>query len=138
MSQTLQTPMNILIVEPDDQTRPALKYNLQRWGYRVVVSLDKADAIERVKYGEIRPEIILLNQIGQSIEQLAHIGQSILQIGELSENTCIVIMAEQYGPDLEGQDIQVNKQVYVTYLEDGQQLKNLLHHLCPTEISRDR
>jgi hypothetical protein len=43
----------------------------------------------------------------------------------------LLIMAERYGTDLEGQDIQVGDNEYVSYLEDGQQLKLILHRLCP-------
>jgi hypothetical protein len=40
-------------------------------------------------------------------------------------------MAEQYGADMEGKDVQVDETEYVTFLEDGEQLMNLLHRLCP-------
>ncbi len=33
--------------------------------------------------------------------------------------------------DLEGQNIQMGENEYVTYLKDGQQLKNILQQLCP-------
>ena len=39
-------------------------------------------------------------------------------------------MAERYGVELEGKDVQVGKSEYVTYLEDEQQLINLLRRLC--------
>ena len=126
-----QTPPTILIVEPDDQVRPALIHNLRRWGYRVIVALDEEDATERVKNGGLQADVILLNQMQQSIDQFVNIGRSIRQSAERSTNTPIVIMAERYGNDLEGQDVQVGEREYVTYLEDGQQLMNLLHNLCP-------
>jgi hypothetical protein len=40
-------------------------------------------------------------------------------------------MAERYGEDMEGKDVKVGESEYVTYLEDGEQLMNLLQHLCP-------
>lgn len=39
-------------------------------------------------------------------------------------------MAERYGIDLEGKDIKVGANEYVTYLEDAPQLLNLLRRLC--------
>jgi len=56
-------------------------------------------------------------------------GQSALTAAP--ERTPIIVMAEQYGADMEGKDVQVDDTKYVTYLEDGQQLMNLLHRLCP-------
>jgi hypothetical protein len=38
-------------------------------------------------------------------------------------------MAERFGLDMEGLDVLVSESEYVTYLEDGQQLMNLLHRL---------
>jgi hypothetical protein len=42
-------------------------------------------------------------------------------------------MAERYGEDMEGKDINVGESDYVTYLEDGEQLLNLLQRLCPLQ-----
>lgn len=47
----------------------------------------------------------------------------------MSSRAPIIILAERYGPDLEGQDIQVGDNEYVSYLEDGEQLKLLLQRL---------
>lgn len=95
------------------------------------MALDEADALERVMHGGVRADIILLDQMEQSIDQLVEMGQSICQTMEFFDDTLIAIMAERYGVDLEGQDIQIGEREYVTYLEDGQQLRNLLHKLCP-------
>jgi hypothetical protein len=58
-------------------------------------------------------------------------GQRICESAGIGDHTPIIVMAEDYGADMEGKDVQVNDTKYVTYLEDGQQLMNLLHHLCP-------
>lgn len=148
-----QTPPSttILLVEPDDTVRPILTDNLRRWGYTVIVTLNGADALQRIQEGEESFNLILLNQFDQTISQLIDLGQQIRQEmlqemrsevhpevrqeTDLQENQehpiPIVIMAEQYGVELEGQNIQVGDSEYVTYLEDGQQLKNLLYQLCP-------
>lgn len=121
----------ILLVEPDDNVRPLLKNNLQNWGYRVIVTLDGADALQRTQSGCETFELILLNQFDQAITFLLGLGQQIRQHSELSSHIPIVILAEQYGDDVEGQNLQVGENEYVTYLEDGQQLKDLLYQLCP-------
>jgi hypothetical protein len=40
-------------------------------------------------------------------------------------------MAEKYGADLEGTDVNVESNDWITYLEDHDQLKNLLARLIP-------
>jgi CheY-like chemotaxis protein len=128
-------PPSILLIEPDDIVRPILRENLHRWGYQVIVTFDEADALQRTRDGCDRFELILLNQFKQSIDQAIEIGRQIRQQAAVARLIVIVIMAERYGAELEGQDIQVGEGEYVTYLEDGQQLKNLLYKLCPIQPS---
>jgi CheY-like chemotaxis protein len=137
MNQRQLSLPTILLVEPDDDVRPFLKHNLHNWGYNLIVTLDDADALQRSRGGHEPFDLILLNQFGQSIDQLIDIGRCIRQHARSSSYIPIVIMAEQYGVGLEGQDIQIGESEFVTYLEDGQQLRNLLHHLCPVQRSVD-
>lgn len=125
------TPPTILVVEEDDEVRPLLSQNLRNQGYHVVIALDEADAIERTKGGCLCPALILLNQFGRSIQEYVVMGQRICQSAGIESHTPIIVMAEDYGTDMEGKDVQVDDTEYVTYLEDGQQLMNLLHRLCP-------
>ncbi|MBD1862316.1 response regulator transcription factor [Trichocoleus desertorum] len=39
-SSTQDSSPIILVVEPDDETRPLLKHNLKHQGYRVIIALD--------------------------------------------------------------------------------------------------
>jgi CheY-like chemotaxis protein len=121
----------IFVFEPDDDARPILKDNLQNWGYQAIIALDETDAIQRTQGGCEHFDLILLNQTGQSIDELIAIGQQIRQSTALDNRAPIIIMAEHYGEDLEGQDIQVGDNEYVSYLEDGQQLKVIVQRLCP-------
>jgi DNA-binding response OmpR family regulator len=125
------TPPTILLVEEDDEVRPLLSQNLRNQGYHVVVALNEADAIERTKGGSFCPDLILLNQVGRSIQEYAVMGQRICESAGIGDHTPIIVMAERYGADMEGKDVQVDDTEYVTYLEDGEQLMNLLHRLCP-------
>ena len=130
MTQT-DTPPTILLVEEDDQVRPLISQNLRHQGYQVVIALDEADAIERTKGGGLCPDLILLNQVGRSIQEYTVMGERICQSAGIGEHTPIIVMAEHYGADMEGKDVQVDRTKYVTYLENGQQLMNLLQSLCP-------
>ena len=121
----------ILMLEWDDDTRPLLKQNLCNQGYRVIVALEEEDAIILARGGRKCPELILLNQVKLSIDDFINMGQRIRQGAELASSTPIVVMAEQYAEDMEGKNVKVGESEYVTYLEDAQQLMNLLHCLCP-------
>jgi CheY-like chemotaxis protein len=125
------TPPTILVVEEDDEVRPVLSQNLRHQGYHVVVALNEADAIERTKGAGLCPGLILLNQFGRSIQDYAVMGKRIRESAGIGDRTPIVVMAEDYGADMEGKDVQMDGTGYVTYLEDGQQLMNLLQRLCP-------
>jgi DNA-binding response OmpR family regulator len=121
----------ILVVEPDDDVRPLLKNNLHRQGYRAIVTLDEEDAIARARGDGDRPDLILINQYRLPLDKVIHMGRRIRQDAGLPSTTPIVIMAERYGEDMEGKDVKVGESDYVTYLEDGEQLMNLLQRLCP-------
>jgi DNA-binding response OmpR family regulator len=119
------------MIELDDDTRPILKKNLYNWGYRVIVALEEEDAIALARGWRDRPHLILLNQVKLTIDEFINMGRRIRQGSELPSSTPIVVMAERYGEDMEGKDVKVGESEYVTYLEDGEQLMNLLHRLCP-------
>ena len=121
----------LFVLEPDDNTRPLLRHNLKTWGYQLVIALDAEDAIQRTGRGQGRFDLILISQVGQTLNECMAIGQQIRQNMVSESRAPILIIAERYGADLEGQNIQVGSNEYVTYLEDGQQLKNMLQRLCP-------
>jgi len=131
MSEKKDALPTILMFELDDDTRPLLKQNLSGWGYGVVVALEEEDAIALARGVRDRPNLILLNQFTLSIDEFMNLGRRIRQGAQLPSNTPIVVMAERYGEDMEGKDVKVGESEYVTYLEDGKQLMNLLHSLCP-------
>jgi len=130
MSSKKDAPPTILMIELDDDTRPILKLNLGNWGFHVISALQEEDAIALARGVRDCPNLILLNQLDLPIDESINIGRRICQKAELPISTPIVVMAEQYGEDMEGKDVKVGESEYVTYLEDGEQLMNLLHRLC--------
>ena len=130
MKEERTTQPIILLLEPDDETRPLLTHNLNSKGYRTIVVLDAEDAIDRIRGRSEPPDLLLINQMNLSIEACVNLGLYICHSTDLPKHTPIVIIAERYGAELEGQDIQLGEREYVTYLEDGQQLMNLLCRLC--------
>lgn len=131
MNETQNTAPTILMVEPDDDVRPLLRNNLHRQGYRAIVTLDEEDAIARARGDRDRPDLILINQYRLPLDKVISIARRIRQVAGLPSGTPIVVMAERYGEDMEGKDVKVGESEYVTYLEDGEQLMNLLQRLSP-------
>jgi DNA-binding response OmpR family regulator len=130
MSEKQDTPPTILLVEQDDDTRPILRHNLRNRGYHVLVALDEEEALALARGGRAHPSVILLNQVRLPIDEFINMGRRILKGAGLPKSTPIVVTAERYGADMEGRDVLVGESEYVTYLEDGQQLMNLLQRLC--------
>ena len=130
--ETQDREPTILVIEQDDETRPLLKYNLCKQGYRPIVVLDEEGGIERVWGRNKHPDLILLNQVNLSVEEFINMGRRIREQAGFPTSTPIVVIAERFGADMEGKDVQVGENEYVTYPEDARQLINLLHRLCPT------
>lgn len=129
MSKGLEHQSIILLVEEDDETRPILKSNLQRYGYRVVVALDTDDALERVGDGSVKADLVLVDTVGVPVEDALNAGRHIREFAKYNGHTPLVVMAEKYGADVEGTNVNVAGNDWITYLEDPDQLKNLLARL---------
>ena len=121
----------VLLVEEDDDTRDILKKNLRRYGYHVSLALDEEDALDKVGGGHVRAELVLINLVGRPPDEVLDIGRRIREHARCDGHTPLVVIAEKYGPDLEGTDVNVAGNDWITYLEDPNQLKNLLAQLVP-------
>ena len=120
----------IFLVEEDDNTRVILKRSLTGYGYRVSVALDEEDAIERVSNGQLNADLVLINLVGKSVEDTLRTGRRIREHAKFDGQTPLVVMAEKYGKDVEGTDVNVEGNDWIFYLgEDLDQLKQLLARL---------
>jgi CheY-like chemotaxis protein len=128
MSKELEQQSTIFLVEADDDTRAVLKSNLNRYGYHVIVALDEEDALDRVE-GGLQADLILVDVVRMSPEDALNIGRRIRKCVHRNGYTPLVVMAEKYGADLEGTDVNVSDNDWVTYLEEPGQLKKLLASL---------
>ncbi|HEY1403337.1 MAG TPA: hypothetical protein VGB05_04365 [Pyrinomonadaceae bacterium] len=124
----------IFLVEEDDDTRPVLKYNLKTYGYRVLIALDEEDALERLDGGIVHADLILLNLVGKTPDEVLQIGRRLREHAKHDGHTPLVVMAERYGVDVEGTDVNVAGNDWVTYLEEPDQLKNLLKRLTSKPV----
>jgi DNA-binding response OmpR family regulator len=119
----------IFLVEEDDETRPVLKANLQTDGYRVLLALDEEDAFDRVGHEGAEADLVLINLVGKAPEAALAAGRRIRAHAKYDGHTPLVVMAEKYGEELEGTDVNVGGNDWITYPEDHDQLRNLLARL---------
>ena len=119
----------ILLVEEDEDVRPNLRRNLQKDGYRVLLALDEEDALERVDGGGAPADLVLIDLVDKSADEVLQVGRRIREHAKYDGHTPLVVLAEKYGADVEGTDVNVGNNDWITYLEDREQLNNLLARL---------
>lgn len=129
MHTTSKSLRTIFLVEEDAETRPLLKGNLQSYGYRVLLAVDEEDALERVGMDGFKADLVLVNLVGRPIEEVLNVGRRIRKHAKFDGHTPLVILAEKYSKVLEGTDVNVSGNDWISYLEDSEQLKHLLARL---------
>jgi DNA-binding response OmpR family regulator len=125
----------IFLVEEDDDARPLLKRNLEADGFRVLMALDEEDARDRLAGGRLRADLMLVNLVGVQPDEALQAGRRIRQDAEL--DVPLVVMAEEYGADMEGKDVNAGGDDWITYLEEHDQLTGLLSRLLGKPQTRD-
>ncbi|MDT4895100.1 MAG: hypothetical protein QOH25_177 [Acidobacteriota bacterium] len=120
----------IFLIEEDDETRRPLVHNLRREGYRVLVSTDEEDALERVSGGHVHADLVLVNLVGKSVDEALSVGRRVRNHAKYDGHTPLVVMPEKYNKDVEGTDVNVEGNDWIHYLgEEPDQLQNLLSRL---------
>lgn len=119
----------ILLIEEDDDARPVIRHNLHRAGYDVLVAVDEASALDWLKAGRARADLILINLIGKTPEEVFAAARRVKQHNALDGATPVVVIAEKYDDGLEGTDVPAGEGEWVTYMEDSTQLHDLLARL---------
>jgi DNA-binding response OmpR family regulator len=120
----------IFFVEEDEDTRIVLKESLTRYGYHVSVAIDEEDAIDRISNSQLKPDLVLVDLVGKSTEDSLQTGRRIREHMKCNGYTPLIVMAEKYGRDIEGTDVNVGGDDWIVYLgEDLEQLQNILRRL---------
>ncbi|HEX5705972.1 MAG TPA: hypothetical protein VFX96_01655 [Pyrinomonadaceae bacterium] len=119
----------IFLIEEDNETRSLLRESLQRYGYRVIVAVDEEDALQRMDDGGGQADLVLINLVGKRPQEVLEVGRRIREHSKNDGHTPLVVLAERYGPDLEGTDDNVSGNDWITYPEDAEQLERLLARL---------
>jgi DNA-binding NtrC family response regulator len=130
-----ETPSTIFFLEEDDHARQILTRHLRRLDYRVLVAAHLDDAMEWMNREFIHADLVLVDLVRKTTEEALHVGRELRQRAKYDGHTPLIIMAEKYGPELEGTDVRVGEHDWITYPEDGEQMPRLLKRLLPAEQS---
>ncbi len=122
----------IFLIEEDNEARFLLRKSLKVDGYKVSLAIDEEDALDRAGSGCVKADLVLINLLGKSLDEILATGRDICRAGSLSAS--LVVIAQSYGEDLAGTGVQINENEFITYLEDGRQLSNLLSRLTQSGI----
>ena len=119
----------ILLIEEDDEARPIIRHNLRRAGYGVLVAVDEQTAHDWLSAGEAHADLILVNLVGKTTDEAFDAARRLKRQSALDGSTPVVVIAEQYGDGLEGTDVRAGEGEWVTYMEDFDQLHELISRL---------
>ena len=120
----------IFLIEEDDETRRPLVDNLRGDGYRVLVAVDEAAALDLVGGGGVNADLVLVNLVGKSAEEVLSVGRRVREYAKHDGHTHLVVMPEKYDKALEETEVNVGGNDWIFYLgEEPDQLKNFLARL---------
>jgi CheY-like chemotaxis protein len=129
LNEQREYQLTIFLLEEDDETRVPLVSNLRRYGYPVITAIDEEDAMQRVEGGHVPADLVMVNLVGKSVDDALNVGRRVRTHAKYDGHTPLVVIAEKFGKDVEGTDVNVSGNDWITYPEDPDQLKNLLARL---------
>lgn len=122
----------ILFIGEDGDTHQPLKHNLRQHGYRVLLACCIEDATDWMGGGYVHADLVLLDLVRKTTEATLAEGRQLRQHAKYDGMTPLVIMAEKYGKDVEGTEVNIKDNDWIFYLGDEpDQLKNFLRRLAP-------
>ena len=123
----------IFLIEEDEDTRLLFKEILKKNRYKVLLAFDEAEALERVSFGHLGVDLVLVDLVGKSIAEMLRTGRRIRRDAKL--DVPLVTIAGEYNDDLRGKNIRIGENDYVVYLEFGKELFDLLSSLTKGSAS---
>ncbi|MDQ3258793.1 MAG: response regulator [Acidobacteriota bacterium] len=130
-SSSTDTRPTIFLIEEDNHAHRPLKRNLRRLGYRVLAVLDLEDALEWASVTRIPADLVLINLVGKSVEETLEMGRTLRERAKYDGHTPLVVMPDKVDKKMEGRDVNVDGNDWISYYEDGYQLQRLLDRLLP-------
>lgn len=123
----------IFLIEEDEDTRLLFKEILKKNGYKVLLAINEADALERVSFGHLAVDLVLVDLVGKSTAEMLKTGRRIRRSAKL--DVPLVTIAGEHHDNLRGKNIQIGENDYVVYLEYGEELFDLLSSLTKGSAS---
>jgi DNA-binding response OmpR family regulator len=123
------TTLSILLLEEDDDAQRGLKKSLRGLGFRVLLAVELQDAYDWLSNGFVPADLVLVNLLNKSPSEALDVGRKLRLHAQYTLQTPLVVMAERFGPELEGTDDNVSDNDWVSYPEDSKQLHSLLLRL---------
>jgi DNA-binding response OmpR family regulator len=137
-SQTVNThdhKKTILLISKDDDLRFLLRQYLASQGYRLIFALDEEDALTLSKELKAPVDLILIDQLDMSMNDALNMGNELRLYAGMESTTPLIVLAQKYSEELEGQDVAVGECEYITYCSGLEQLYALLAGLLPIHHS---
>jgi DNA-binding response OmpR family regulator len=123
----------IFLIEDDEDTRILFKEILKKNRYKVLLAFDEAEALERVSFGRLTVDLVLVDLVRKSTAEMLKTGRRIRRSAKL--DVPLVTIAGEYNDELRGKSIQIGENDYVIYLEFGKELFDLLSSLTKGSAS---
>ena len=117
----------VFLIDEDNDSRLLLRENLKDEDFNVSLAIDEEDALDRAGGGCLKADLVIINLLKKSPDEVLKIGKNIRRAGNI--DAPLIIIANKYGEDLEGTNARFGENEYVTYLEDGEQLSDLIDRL---------
>ena len=117
----------IFLLENDNDTRPIFKKVLQDNGYNVLLAVDEEDALQRVNDGFVKSDLLMVNLLGKSEEEMLNFGNLLRE--KAKPNIPLVVVAAKYDEELDGTIKKAGENAYIIYLGEGDELLDLLSNL---------
>jgi hypothetical protein len=104
--------------------------NLRGDGYRVLVAVDEAAALDMVGDEGFNADLVLVNLVGKSAEEVLSVGRRVREYAKHDGHTHLVAMPEKYDKALEDTEVNVEGNDWIFYLgEEPDRLKKFLARL---------
>lgn len=123
-------PTIFLVSDDHDGVRP-LTTRLRSLGYRVLLAVHPDDALEWTASEFIHADLVLVDLVRKTAEEVLRVGRRLRQHAKYDGHTPLVVLADNYGPELEGTHVEVSPHDWVIYLGEADELPRLLARLMP-------
>jgi CheY-like chemotaxis protein len=118
----------ILLMEPDEDTRGALRSALMKWGYSVVGVENEEEALVVTVQGGAKPDLIIVH-MNASVDQILETGRHIRRLSELGPSVPIIVLPYITGPEVGGTAVAAGEYDYICHSAKLDQLEQLVSRL---------